>query len=172
MTFRHTNAILFTSMIPTKPHFLITIGPYVHTKPGLLQLTISISLKVPAIRSVLEYLKYVSWNGEYSALSHSYAFISSFMILFILFVITIEFNEPDQINTAEGVFMIYALGFALEKVAAMQEHGIKGTEILHTFTLRDSPFVLVYFKGTWVSNLSRRRALPTLNTSTGPSEWF
>jgi hypothetical protein len=27
---------------------------------------------------------------------------------------------------AEILFMIYSLGFTLEKVAAMQEHGIKG----------------------------------------------
>ncbi|KAK2463515.1 hypothetical protein APHAL10511_004266 [Amanita phalloides] len=69
-------------------------------------------LKVPSIRSVLEYL--------------------NFLILFTLFVIALEFNERDRLNTAEVAFMIYALGFSLEKVAAMQEHGIQ-----------------VYFKGTW-----------------------
>ncbi|KAI0708832.1 hypothetical protein C8T65DRAFT_718427 [Cerioporus squamosus] len=69
-------------------------------------------LKVPAIRSVLEYM--------------------NFLILFLLFVCAIEFSIYDQINFTEIVFMVYALGFTLEKVAAMQEHGIK-----------------VYFKGTW-----------------------
>ncbi|KAI0073518.1 hypothetical protein K474DRAFT_1686181 [Panus rudis PR-1116 ss-1] len=69
-------------------------------------------LKVPAVRSVLEY--------------------SNFSILFILFVTALEFSERARINIPEGIFMIYALGFTLEKVAAMQEHGIK-----------------VYFKGTW-----------------------
>ncbi|KAJ7446684.1 receptor-activated Ca2+-permeable cation channel [Mycena latifolia] len=69
-------------------------------------------LKVPAIRSVLEYF--------------------NFLILFILFIVAIEINELQRINGAEMLFMIYALGFTLEKVAAMQEHGIK-----------------VYFKGTW-----------------------
>ncbi|KII87361.1 hypothetical protein PLICRDRAFT_42989 [Plicaturopsis crispa FD-325 SS-3] len=69
-------------------------------------------LKVPAIRSVLEYV--------------------NFLILFILFVIAIETNETDVLNPPEILFMVYALGFTLEKVAAMQEHGIK-----------------VYFKGTW-----------------------
>ncbi|RPD64222.1 hypothetical protein L226DRAFT_460344 [Lentinus tigrinus ALCF2SS1-7] len=69
-------------------------------------------LKVPAIRSVLEY--------------------TNFLVLFVLFVCAIEFSELDHINLAEIVFMVYALGFTLEKVAAMQEHGIK-----------------VYFKGTW-----------------------
>ncbi|KAF8634558.1 hypothetical protein AX17_004148 [Amanita inopinata Kibby_2008] len=69
-------------------------------------------LKVPSIRSVLEY--------------------TNFLILFILFVIALEFSERDRLNAAEIIFMIYALGFTLEKVAAMQEHGIK-----------------VYFKGTW-----------------------
>ncbi|KAH9935085.1 hypothetical protein B0H21DRAFT_780893 [Amylocystis lapponica] len=69
-------------------------------------------LKVPAVRSVLEY--------------------TNFLVLFSLFIIALEFNEMDHVNLAEGVFMVYALGFTLEKVAAMQEHGIK-----------------VYFKGTW-----------------------
>lgn len=69
-------------------------------------------LKVPAVRSVLEY--------------------SNFLILFILFIFALEFNELNRLNMAEAIFMIYALGFTLEKVAAMQEHGIK-----------------VYFKGTW-----------------------
>ncbi|KAJ7043628.1 receptor-activated Ca2+-permeable cation channel [Mycena alexandri] len=69
-------------------------------------------LKVPAIRSVLEYF--------------------NFLMLFVLFIFAIEMNELKRINFAEMLFMIYALGFTLEKVAAMQEHGIK-----------------VYFKGTW-----------------------
>ncbi|KAK7012208.1 hypothetical protein R3P38DRAFT_3019877 [Favolaschia claudopus] len=69
-------------------------------------------LKVPAIRSVLEY--------------------SNFLILFVLFIIAMETNELQRINFWEGFFMIYALGFTLEKIAAMQEHGIK-----------------VYFNGTW-----------------------
>jgi hypothetical protein len=30
---------------------------------------------------------------------------------------------------AEIIFMVYSLGFTLEKVAAMQEHGIKGFSI-------------------------------------------
>ncbi|KAJ7281492.1 receptor-activated Ca2+-permeable cation channel [Mycena rebaudengoi] len=69
-------------------------------------------LKVPSIRSVLEY--------------------SNFLCLFVLFIVAIEMNELGRINFSEMFFMIYALGFTLEKVAAMQEHGIK-----------------VYFKGTW-----------------------
>jgi hypothetical protein len=52
--------------------------------------------------------------------------ILSFVILFILFVIAIEVNERDTLNAAEIAFMIYALGFTLEKIATMQEHGIKG----------------------------------------------
>ncbi|KAG2011863.1 calcium activated cation channel [Coprinopsis cinerea AmutBmut pab1-1] len=69
-------------------------------------------LKVPFIRSVLEY--------------------TNFLILFILYVIAIEVSTPAHFNTAEICFIIYALGFTLEKLAAMQEHGIK-----------------VYFNGTW-----------------------
>ena len=33
----------------------------------------------------------------------------------------------NKINISENLFMIYALGFTLEKIAAMQEHGIKGS---------------------------------------------
>lgn len=76
----------------------------------------------------------------------------SFLILFILFVNALEYNERDRLNISEIVFMIYALGFSLEKLAAMQEHGIQGI-----FTTK-SPFwyinlivFSVYFKGTWVS---------------------
>lgn len=35
-------------------------------------------------------------------------------------------NQRHRINTPEAVFMVYALGFTLEKLAAIQEHGIKG----------------------------------------------
>ncbi|THH05416.1 hypothetical protein EW145_g4818 [Phellinidium pouzarii] len=69
-------------------------------------------LKVPAVRSVLEYI--------------------NFLVLFVLFVMTLELSELDRLNWAEIAFMIYALGFSLEKVAAMQEHGLK-----------------VFFTGTW-----------------------
>ncbi|KAG1767168.1 hypothetical protein EV702DRAFT_1036192 [Suillus placidus] len=69
-------------------------------------------LKVPAIRSVLDYF--------------------NFLVLFILFVVAIELNETSRINIPETLFMLYGLGFALEKLATMQEHGIT-----------------VYFKGTW-----------------------
>ncbi|KAI5118687.1 hypothetical protein M0805_003624 [Coniferiporia weirii] len=69
-------------------------------------------LKVPAVRSVLEYL--------------------NFLMLFVLFVMTLELSELDRLNWAEIAFMVYALGFSLEKVAAMQEHGLK-----------------VFFTGTW-----------------------
>jgi hypothetical protein len=50
----------------------------------------------------------------------------SFLILFILFVVAIELNEPLRINIPETLFMLYGLGFALEKLATMQEHGITG----------------------------------------------
>ncbi|KAH9983891.1 hypothetical protein BJV74DRAFT_946355 [Russula compacta] len=69
-------------------------------------------LKVPAIRSVLEYM--------------------NFLILFLLFVVAVELNQVDCLNVWEVAFMVYSLGFSLEKVAAMQEHGIR-----------------VFFTGTW-----------------------
>lgn len=43
-----------------------------------------------------------------------------------MFIVAIEFNTLNEINVPEGIFMIYALGFTLEKVATMQEHGMKG----------------------------------------------
>lgn len=52
----------------------------------------------------------------------------------MLFVWALEKNEESRLNTAEIAFMVYGLGFALEKVATMQEHGLR-----------------VYFTGTWVS---------------------
>lgn len=81
-------------------------------------------LKVPAIRSVLEYLKWVLIQAIFCARLRS----CSFLLLFVLFVVALELNERDRINSAEMIFMIYGLGFTLEKVAAMQEHGIRGVK--------------------------------------------
>ncbi|KAI0034476.1 hypothetical protein K488DRAFT_45428 [Vararia minispora EC-137] len=87
-------------------------------------------LKVPAIRSVLEYM--------------------NFIILFVLFIICIEFNESTRLNTYEIIFMIYALGFSLEKVAAMQEHGIR-VYFTGTWNGFDVAFVTLYFCYTFLS---------------------
>ena len=46
----------------------------------------------------------------------------------MLFVVALE-NVEDKINFWEAIFMLYALGFSLEKIAAMQEHGIKGQSL-------------------------------------------
>jgi hypothetical protein len=54
--------------------------------------------------------------------------IHSFLLLFILFVIALEFYDPEKINLMEKVFMVYASGFCLEKLAAMQEHGLLGKQ--------------------------------------------
>lgn len=54
----------------------------------------------------------------------------SFLILFLLFVIAVELNEVDHLNAWEIAFMIYSLGFSLEKAAAMQEHGLRGDLLL------------------------------------------
>ncbi|EIN06002.1 hypothetical protein PUNSTDRAFT_127492 [Punctularia strigosozonata HHB-11173 SS5] len=80
-------------------------------------------LKVPAVRSVLEYM--------------------NFVVLFILFVVALEFSERKTINTPEIVFMVYALGFALEKVAALQEHGMK-VYVTGTWNGFDLAFVTIY----------------------------
>ncbi|KAI0322775.1 hypothetical protein OF83DRAFT_1091683 [Amylostereum chailletii] len=97
-------------------------------------------LKVPAIRSVLEYL--------------------NFLVLFILFIVAIELNEVDRLNIWEIFFMIYSLGFSLEKAAAMQEHGVK-----------------VFFTGTWNGfdvafvTIYLTYAIFRLYGVFGPSEW-
>ncbi|EOR01157.1 hypothetical protein E3P92_01765 [Wallemia ichthyophaga] len=62
-------------------------------------------LKVPRIRSVIEYV--------------------NFCILFALFVFAIESNEQHSFNIIEIGFIFYALGFTLEKLASTQEHGWK-----------------------------------------------
>lgn len=51
--------------------------------------------------------------------------VFSFLMLFVLFVVALEMNEKANINMAEAAFMIYGLGFVVEKLAAMQEHGIR-----------------------------------------------
>ena len=76
--------------------------------------------------------------------------IVSFLILFVLFVLALEFSERDHINLFEWIFVVYALGFTLEKVAAMQEHGIKGQRSLTIFVHPAHGYETVYFKGTWV----------------------
>ncbi|KAF9511363.1 hypothetical protein BS47DRAFT_1298922, partial [Hydnum rufescens UP504] len=62
-------------------------------------------LKVPAVRAVLEYL--------------------NFVLLFILFLVVLETNEIDAINFPEWMFIMYAFGFTVDKLASMQEHGLK-----------------------------------------------
>lgn len=72
------------------------------------------------------------------------------MVLFVLFVLALEYNERDKLNAVEITFIIYAFGFSLERIAAMQEHGIKGISTIKSFfeiLIAHS----VYFKGTWVS---------------------
>ena len=120
----HTGALLWPKKSPvTGP---LSVGHSI-TLIGILWLMILLlRLKVPAIRSVLEYLKYVFRHWFKTASS---PLILSFVILFILFILAIELNEVDRINAAELVFIIYTLGFTLEKFAAMQEHGLRGTSI-------------------------------------------
>ena len=86
---------------------------------------------------------------------------SSFSILFVLFVACIELNEVEHLNAWEVLFMIYSLGFSLEKVAAMQEHGVKGTVCSHQACQRllTSAFA-VYFSGIWVGDVVDSRLDP------------
>ncbi|KIM34106.1 hypothetical protein M408DRAFT_5463 [Serendipita vermifera MAFF 305830] len=78
-------------------------------------------LKVPAVRSVLEY--------------------GNFLVLFILFVVALEWYEVDNINRHEAIFMIYASGFCLEKLAAMQSI----YTALGTASMSHSPMNMIAF---------------------------
>ncbi len=51
---------------------------------------------------------------------------ANFVILFILYCITIERLDPGYINMYETVFIVYALAFSLDKLATIREHGLKG----------------------------------------------
>lgn len=76
----------------------------------------------------------------------------SFLILFLLFVVAVELNEVDHLNAWEIAFMIYSLGFSLEKVAAMQEHGIRGDSLRvsnHAPPAQGVDSFLHRYLGTW-----------------------
>jgi hypothetical protein len=62
----------------------------------------------------------------------------------------VELNERDHINAWEIVFMVYSLGFSLEKVAAMQEHGIRGDVFRGLAVHHLMKLSSVFFTGTWV----------------------
>ncbi|KAF8323515.1 uncharacterized protein EI90DRAFT_2935528, partial [Cantharellus anzutake] len=105
-------------------------------------------LKVPAIRAVLDYL--------------------NFLLLFILFVLFLETNELGRINIFEWAFIIYGLGFTVDRLASMQEHGLKCTstflDILWNgfdlaFIVTYLPYITLRFYGarehkSWASELS------------------
>jgi hypothetical protein len=61
---------------------------------------------VPKIRSLLEYV--------------------NFLVLFVLYVIAIEQLQTQHITGWEVVFMVYAVAFSVDKLAATREHGMKG----------------------------------------------
>ncbi|QRW22042.1 hypothetical protein RhiXN_09629 [Rhizoctonia solani] len=65
------------------------------------------------------------------------------VILLILFVIAFELNEKPRVNWAESLFIIYALGFVAEKLAAIQEHGI-GPSSATIWNMLDLGFALTY----------------------------
>ncbi|KAG8904106.1 hypothetical protein FRB99_002225 [Tulasnella sp. 403] len=80
-------------------------------------------LKVPAVRSVLGYIQ--------------------FLVLFILYVTALEGYDRNRVNLAEGTFILYASGFTLDKVAAMQEHGMKvfSANLTNAF---DVAFIIIF----------------------------
>ncbi|KAF8586037.1 hypothetical protein K439DRAFT_1646379 [Ramaria rubella] len=86
-------------------------------------------LKVPAVRSVLEYI--------------------NFLFLFILFVRALEYNDLHRINISEAFFMVFALGFSLEKLATIHEHGLKGMFTLIKTHSTSTNASSVYVYGTW-----------------------
>ena len=56
----------------------------------------------------------------------------------------------DRLNAWEIAFMVYSLGFSLDKVAAMQEHGIRGNVVYAPPVHRLLNPSAVFFTGTWV----------------------
>lgn len=80
-------------------------------------------LKVPRIRSALEYF--------------------NFLILFITYVLAIEGMADTHLNWREGIFIVYALSFSLDKLAAIREHGLKvfSSSLVNGF---DLVFMLIY----------------------------
>lgn len=68
----------------------------------------------------------------------------SFVLLFVLFVLALEGSEIESINVSEGLFMVFALGFSLERLASIQEHGISGASqglTLPAYVSADDRFV-------------------------------
>ncbi|XAO25011.1 hypothetical protein I312_103820 [Cryptococcus bacillisporus CA1280] len=80
-------------------------------------------LKVPRYRSMLEYV--------------------NFLVLFILYVIAIEGLVESHINGREWAFIIYAMAFSLDKLAAIREHGLKvfSSSLVNGF---DLVFMIIY----------------------------
>ncbi|WVQ93018.1 hypothetical protein IAU59_000081 [Kwoniella sp. CBS 9459] len=80
-------------------------------------------LKVPRVRSMLEYI--------------------NFLVLFTLYVIAIEGLDTNRLNGREMCFIIYALAFSLDKLAAIREHGLKvfSSSLVNGF---DLVFMLIY----------------------------
>ena len=135
---RRTSVIPYTFTTLTKLHSWIITGSWQCLRQEYASdgSWLSFSLKVPAVRSVLEYIKYAALSCYiWSVADHQR---TSFLGLFIFFILAIELNELDRLNIWEVIFMIYSLGFSLEKVAAMQEHGIKGF-VLRLCTPHSSP---------------------------------
>ncbi|WWD21218.1 hypothetical protein CI109_105702 [Kwoniella shandongensis] len=80
-------------------------------------------LKVPRYRSMLEYC--------------------NFLVLFILYVVAIEGLATERMNWREITFIIYALAFSLDKLAAIREHGLKvfSSSLVNGF---DLVFMIIY----------------------------
>jgi hypothetical protein len=94
---RTTRESRFSCTTPTKLHYSIIIGQSQSSshsrEPPSSSKADQLRLKVPKIRSSLEYL--------------------NFVILFILYVVAMEGLEQDRLNARELVFIIYALGASL-----------------------------------------------------------
>ncbi|KLT45208.1 hypothetical protein CC85DRAFT_299674 [Cutaneotrichosporon oleaginosum] len=88
-------------------------------------------LKVPKYRAILEY--------------------ANFVILFLLYCLTIERLDPGYINMYEAVFIVYALAFSLDKLAAIREHGLKvfASSMVNGFDL-GFVFIFVIYLGARV----------------------
>ena len=80
-------------------------------------------LKVPKVRSFLEY--------------------ANFVVLFVLYVVAVEGLEVDHMNGKEVAFIVYALAYSLDKMATIREHGLKvfSSSLVNGF---DLVFMFIY----------------------------
>ncbi|CDZ97105.1 hypothetical protein [Phaffia rhodozyma] len=88
-------------------------------------------IKCPSAQKVIHGI----WTGrvvyqasnQHAIIAEIRAFLEfwNFLILFVLFVIVLETSDTTRVNVPEWLFIIYAAGFSLDKLAGAAEHGMQ-----------------------------------------------